>query len=113
VSAIAFAPDGETFATTGGSSGHAKLWLTSTLQQLGDDFPGGEGSWGNVSYTPSGRYLFTAYADGTGYRWPVTVQAWANQACRVAGRNLTQEEWQRFVSGHTYEPVCPGLGNHS
>ena len=109
VSAIAFAPDGKRFATTGGSSGHTKVWVTSTLQQLGDDFPGGEGSWGNIAYTPNGRYLFSAYADGSAYRWPVTVGAWADQACRVAGRNFTREEWRRFVAGRTYERVCPGL----
>jgi WD40 repeat protein/class 3 adenylate cyclase len=109
VSAIAFSPDGERFATSGGSSGHAKVWVTSTLQQLGDDFPGGEGSWGNIAYTPDGRYLFSAYADGSAYRWPVTVGAWADQACRVAGRNFTREEWQRFVTGRSYERVCPGL----
>jgi WD40 repeat protein/class 3 adenylate cyclase len=109
VSAIAFSPDGERFATSGGSSGHAKVWVTSTLQQLGDDFPGGEGSWGNVAYTPDGRYLFSAYADGSAYRWPATVDAWADQACRVAGRNFTSEEWQRFVAGRSYERVCPGL----
>jgi WD40 repeat protein/class 3 adenylate cyclase len=109
VSAIAFSPDGERFATSGGSSGHAKVWVTSTLQQLGDDFPGGEGSWGNVAYTPDGRYLFSAYANGSAYRWPVTVGAWADQACRVAGRNFTREEWQRFVTGRSYERVCPGL----
>jgi WD40 repeat protein/class 3 adenylate cyclase len=109
VSAIAFAPDGKIFATSGGSSGHTKIWVTSTLQQLGDDFPGGEGSWGNVGYTPDGRYLFSAYADGSAYRWPVTVGAWAHQACRVAGRNFTREEWRRFVTGRSYERVCRGL----
>ena len=44
-------------------------------------------------------YLFSAYADGSAYRWPVTVGAWADQACRVAGRNFTREEWRRFVAG--------------
>ncbi len=106
VSAIAFAPNGETFATSGGSSGHAKIWVTSTLQQLGADFPGGEGSWGNVGYTPDGDYLFSAYADGSAYRWPVTVGAWTDQACRVAGRNFTREEWRRFLTG-SYQRFCP------
>jgi WD40 repeat protein len=109
VSAIQFAPDGRMLATSGGSSGHTKIWVTSTLQQLGDDFPGGEGSWGSVGYSPDGRYLFSAYADGSAYRWPVTVGAWADQACRVAGRNFTREEWQRFVTERSYEPVCPGI----
>jgi hypothetical protein len=54
----------------------SKVWVTSTLQQLGDDFPGGEGS---------------------------------DQACRVAERNFTREEWRRFVTGRSYERVCPEL----
>jgi len=107
VSAIEFAPDGKMFATTGGSSGHTKVWVTSTLQQLGDDFPGGEGAWGDIAYTPDGRYLFSVYADGSAYRWPVTVEAWVDQACRVAGRNFTREEWRRFVAGRSYARVCP------
>ena len=54
-------------------------------------------------------FLISAYADGSAYRWPVTVGAWADQACRVAGRNFTREEWQRFVAGRSYERVCPGV----
>src|SRR5213076_1250461 len=57
VPSISFSPDGKTFATSGGSSGGTRIWVTATLQQLGADFPGGEGQWGSVAYTPDGRYL--------------------------------------------------------
>ena len=82
--------------------------MTSTLQQLGDDFLAVR-LVGNIAYTPNGRYLFSAYADGSAYRWPATVGAWARQACRVAGAQLNREEWRRFVAGRSYERVCPGL----
>jgi WD40 repeat protein/class 3 adenylate cyclase len=106
VASIAFSPDGRTFATSGGSSGGTRIWDTATLQQVGSDFPGGQGRWGAVAYTPDGRYLFSVFGDGTGYRWPVSLAAWEEHACAVAGRNFTPEEWRRFVGGRSYSRVC-------
>ena len=83
------------------------MWDTATLQQVGSDFPGGQGQWGAVAYTPDGRYLFSVFGGGTGYRWPVSVAAWEKHACAVAGRNFTHEEWRRFVGGRSYSTVCP------
>jgi WD40 repeat protein/class 3 adenylate cyclase len=107
VAAIAFDKTGQTFATAGGSSGLARLWTTSTLQQLGSDLPGGQGAWGNVSFTPDGRNLFVVFGDGSADRWPVSVSAWEQHACAVAGRNFTREEWSRYVSGRGYDRTCP------
>jgi WD40 repeat protein len=106
VSSISFDPTGDTFATVGGSSGTPRLWTTSTLQQFGSDLPGGQGRWGNAAFTPDGRSLLVVFDDGTADRWPVTVAAWEQQACKVAGRSLTSEEWARFVRGHTYSTTC-------
>jgi WD40 repeat protein len=104
VASIAFSPDGTRFATTGGAG--VSIWETATQQQLGANFPGGDGLFGNLAFTPDGRYLLSVFTDGTGYRWPVTLAAWENQACSVAHRNFTSEEWQRFVSGRSYSRVC-------
>jgi WD40 repeat protein len=108
VAGIAFSADGRTFATTGGSSGGARIWVTASEQQLGSDFPGGADQWGNIQYTPDGRYLIYVFGDGTAYRWPVSLKVWEAHACTVAGRNFTREEWRRFVGGRSYSTVCPG-----
>jgi WD40 repeat protein len=104
VASIAFSPDGTTFATTG--SAGVSIWETTTQQQLGSNLPGGAGLWGTVAYTPDGRYLLSAFTDGTAFEWPVTLKAWEQQACTVAHRNFTGEEWRRFVSGRSYSRVC-------
>jgi WD40 repeat protein len=106
VASIAFSPDGRTFATSGGSSGGASIWETATQRQLGSNFPGGDGFWGGVAYSPDDRFLLSLFSDGTAYRWPVKVDAWEQQACKVAGRNFTREEWRRFVGGRSYSKVC-------
>ena len=108
VASIAFAPAGDTFATTGSSDGLAKLWTAKTRQQFGAAFPGNPGQWGSARYTPDGSKLIVVYQDGKGFVWPASGRAWADHACAVAGRNLTREEWSRFVGGRRYLNVCPG-----
>ena len=66
----------------------------------------GDGQSGKLAYTPDGRYLLSVFPDGTAFEWPVTLKAWERQACSVAHRNFTPEEWQRFVSGRSYSSVC-------
>jgi DNA-binding SARP family transcriptional activator/WD40 repeat protein len=106
IASIAFDPGGGTFATTGGSDGTAKLWTTATLQQLGTAFQSDPSQWGTARFTPDGAHLVVVYGDGTGFVWPTTVAAWAAHACAVAGRNLTREEWRRYVPHRPYAPVC-------
>jgi WD40 repeat protein len=106
VASIAFDPTGQTFATTGGSDGLAKLWRTSTLQQFGSTFPGDPGQWSTARYALQGNELVVVHEDGTGEVWPTSLAEWERHACAVAGRNFTHEEWRRFVGNRPYAPTC-------
>jgi hypothetical protein len=101
------APGSASFAVSGGSSGGVKIWDDGSLQQFGATFPGGAGQWGHVAYTPDGSRIVVVYSDGSATVWPATVRAWLDQACAVAGRNFTHEEWDRFVPGQHYRRTCP------
>jgi WD40 repeat protein len=107
VSGLAMSPTSERFAVSGGSSGGVRIWDDTSLQQYGADFPGGAGAWGTVTYTPDGSSVVVAYGGGTAGVWPVSVDAWLDHACTIAGRNFSQEEWRRFVPDHDYERTCP------
>lgn len=42
--------------------------------------------------------------------WNVDPASWLGIACRTAGRNLTRQEWERFLpAGEPYRPTCPSL----
>ncbi len=107
VGSIAFDPSGQRFATTGGADGTVKLWFTASLQQEGASLSQTTGGWGNAQFTPDGSALIAVHDNGRGAIWPATLAAWEQHACAVAGRNLTREEWSRFVTGHNYSKVSP------
>ena len=106
VSSIAFNPQLPFFATTGGSDGLAKLWSTRTSQVFGSSFPGEQAAWGSAAFTPDGSKLVVVWDDGHGDVWPTRLPAWEQHACLVAGRQLTREEWARYVGGRSYRPSC-------
>ena len=44
--------------------------------------------------------------DGTAQRWPLAVDEWRDRACRLAGRRLSSDEWDRYLPGRPYDPAC-------
>jgi WD40 repeat protein/class 3 adenylate cyclase/tRNA A-37 threonylcarbamoyl transferase component Bud32 len=99
-----FSPDGRTLATSG-SDGSVILWDVRSRRTLGK-LPG---RLGQISgrFTPNGRRLFVLHELGGAQRWDVSPDAWSKHACRVAGRELTEAEWDEFVPDQDYRRVCP------
>jgi len=111
VGSISFGSDSNMLSTTGLADGRAKLWSTSPMQQLGSSFLATTGAQaGNAMITPDGSALIAVYDDGSGAIWPLAVDAWKQHACAVAGRNLTHEEWSRFIPGRDYRSTCASGG---
>jgi hypothetical protein len=111
VGSISFGSDSTMFSTTGLADGRAKLWTTSPVQQLGSSFPATTvAQAGNAMITPDRRVLIAVYDDGSGAVWPLAVDAWKQHACAVVGRNLTREEWSRFIAGRVYRSTCASGG---
>jgi WD40 repeat protein len=105
VASISFGGDPRVFATAGLSDGLVKLWTTTPFEQFGASFPGPPGALGHAVL--AGARLVVVYDDGSAVVWPTAVSTWVAHACAVAGRNLTREEWRRYVPGHAYAKTCP------
>jgi WD40 repeat protein len=107
VTQVAVSPDGRRFAVADFGGG-AALWDIGTRKRVGDTFPVGPGVYPSVAFDSRGRLLITE--SGSASAWPTDRPALQQFACRVAGRDLTRDEWQELLPGRPYRHVCPGHG---
>ena len=103
---VDFSPDGKMLVAAGDVSGAVTLWDLASRKQIGD-FPGPESTAALARFTPDGTHLLIAYQSGGAILWNLDPAAWEAQACMVAGRNLTQDEWSQFLPDRPYETLCP------
>lgn len=59
---------------------------------------------GSMAVLPDG-YLFAATATGIA-RLDIDPQRWSASACRLAGRQLSEEEWAQLLPARPYAPAC-------
>jgi len=72
------------------------LWSTAYL---------GPGS--SIAYLPDSTGLLVASADGRIFTVDTRTSTWLERACSIAGRNLTQAEWDQFFPSRPYQVTCP------
>jgi WD40 repeat protein len=87
-------------------TGRIDFWDASTLLPIGDPLhaPGDAVLGDSIGYrllsgstTPVGEPIV----------WDLDPAHWDTTACKLAGRNLTQAEWQQYLPGRPYGATCP------
>ena len=53
--------------------------------------------------------LVSAGLDGAVWQWDVSLATWQQRACVIAGRDLTAQEWHRYVGDEPYRSTCSTL----
>jgi WD40 repeat protein len=102
---LAFSPDGKTLAS--GSWRTIFLWDVATGQPLGSPLEGHEKDVVSGAFSPDGKILASWSGDKIRL-WDVSLESWMNRACSIANRNLTPEEWRRYMGGEVpYRRTCP------
>jgi WD40 repeat protein len=89
----------------------ARLVELATHVQLGNVMEiavmGSTASHFGGAMRPDGRQIALASEEGV-QLWDVGTATWRAAACRLAGRNLTREEWARYLpSAEPYHVTCP------
>jgi WD40 repeat protein/DNA-binding SARP family transcriptional activator len=107
ITSVAFDPTGRRFATAGSGDGTIKLWFTAGPQEEGPRLASDPGATSAVAFEPDGKALVAVDDHGGAFAWPTSRTAWQQDACALAGRNLTRAEWTQFVGGPRYTSVCP------
>ena len=98
-------PDSRTLATTS-FNGSTRLWDLETGRPIGEGLPGPPQTRSAAVFVRGGTHLVAVYDDGRALLWDVRPASWATQACTVAGRTLTPDEWEDALPGREYAPSC-------
>ena len=102
---VTYAPDGSQFASV--VADWIRIWDGRTgAYQAGIPLPDAATD-ATVSYLPDSAGLLVSALDGRTWTVDTRTTAWVERACRIAGRNLTQEEWKLFFPDRPYEVTCP------
>ena len=99
-----FTADGR-LLVTGAADGSVAVWDVAARRPLGHPMPAHPDAVTGVGALADGRAVSTGL-DGSAVVWDFRPEALLAQACRLAGRNLTTEEYDEAV-GSDYEPTCP------
>jgi WD40 repeat protein len=109
---VTFSPDGETVAM-GSADGTVRLWDLRDPTAAPRVLSGHEYGVLSVAFSPDGETLATGSDDSTVRLWVVPIETLVELGCRKVRRNLTSDEWNRYLPGQPYRKTClnlPGPG---
>ncbi|WP_433167555.1 BTAD domain-containing putative transcriptional regulator [Kribbella sp. CA-247076] len=104
---IRFSPDG-TRLVSGADDGTATVWDAATLENLFTISTATDANLVPVAptFTRDGDAISIPSYDGKTYRWNVSTAHILAQACAMAGRNLTADEWRQAFPDRPYQKTC-------
>jgi WD40 repeat protein len=106
VTGMAFSPDGKMMASSS-YDGSVILWDVTEGWMIGQPLRGHDLSINGLAFGPGGRFLVDASDDRTLRVWNLDFNWWRQEACRLANRNLTTEEWRQYLGSEPYQVTCP------
>ncbi len=104
---VSWSPDGERLATAS-DNGEVLLWDAAN-GELRAALQGHAGRVEQAAWRPDGQRIATGSYDGTVRVFFRGVDDLARIACQRAVRDLSAEEWQRFLTG-SYRATCGSRG---
>ena len=98
------------FGFFGGASPSAVALTRASANSISSAAPGAIAA---LRFSRDGKRLVSGGRDGHVVVWDVSVARWKARACRVAGRELSAEEWRRYLPGREPLARCNTLsGTH-
>jgi WD40 repeat protein len=98
----AFTEDGSRFASVG-DDGRVNLWDGRTGAYVAS-MP--MDTNGTLAFTKDGTRILVADSSGSILTWDLDPTSWVSAACRLAGRELTEEEWRTYLPDRPFTRTC-------
>lgn len=101
ITEIAVSHDGRRVAVVGGRTAAVSLWDIEARRLIVRPAVGRADSFESVAFSPDGAHLaWGSYSIAPAallVRWDADIDAWRQHACALAGRDITQREWNRYI----------------
>ncbi len=104
---VAFSPNG--MLASASEDGTVRLWDVATRQPIGQPLRGHDEIVTSVAFSPDGNILASAGEDSIVMLWDVNLTSWERLAGQIVNRNLSCDEWARYMGIETYEVTIPNL----
>jgi WD40 repeat protein len=102
-SLVKFSPDGSLLAVQTGQYNEISVWNVRDVQFRGT-VVGMFGDIGSFAFTSDNSRLAVG---GSGVSVEPFDASWAlRHVCRIVERDLTREEWTKYLAGFDYVPTC-------
>ncbi|WP_199245263.1 caspase family protein [[Phormidium] sp. ETS-05] len=106
VGIVTFSPDGQHIATAT-SDFTARVWELSSRKEVARLIH--DNTIWALTFSPDGRYVGTGSQDNTARIWLWNKNDLIAESCNRLTRNLTKEEWERYLPNKPYRNTCPNL----
>ncbi|MEO5600621.1 MAG: High-affnity carbon uptake protein Hat/HatR [Cyclobacteriaceae bacterium] len=111
VNDIEFSPDGKLMASAGADK-RLLMWVLDNPGDLPITMQNNSGFIWDISFTKNSDYLIAACSESEIRVWPTNPSLLAEKICPQLKRNMSKDEWVKYVGVQTdipYEPTCVGL----
>lgn len=106
---VEFSPDGKLLASAG-SDKRLQMWVLENPEDLPIVMDNNNGFIWDIAFAKGSDYLVAACHESEIRVWPTSPELLANQVCPKLQRNMTQDEWNKYVGAKIeYETTCTNL----
>lgn len=107
---IEFSPDGKLLASAGADK-RLQMWVLEVPEDLPIVMDNNNGFIWDIDFAKGSDYLIAACHESEIRVWPTDPKILASQICPKLTRNMTPDEWKKYVGGEEIpiEPTCPNI----